>query len=143
MSQRSRVRQVILQITFQEDLNATNGFDWYRFLQDRLHRDMDLVKFGMKLLNGIRENLVEIDETIQAVATNWRIGRMAPVDRNVLRLAVWELKYSDTPPKVAINEAINLAKRFGGQNSPQFVNGVLDRILKNSAVEQPGSGSDS
>ena len=143
MSQRSRVRQVILQITFQEDLNATNGFDWYSFLQDRLHRDPELVAFGMKLLNGVRDNLEEIDETIQAVATNWRIGRMAPVDRNVLRLAVWELKYSDTPPKVAINEAINLAKRFGGENSPQFVNGVLDRILKNSTVDQsePDSGS--
>lgn len=127
----------MLQILFQEDLNSTDGFDWQKFLNDRMHGHPALVKFGMQLLSGVRGNLAGIDAVLQRVSTNWRVGRMPPVDRNILRLATFELKFSGTPPRVVIDEAINLAKRFGGKNSPQFVNGLLDRILKENAPENP------
>ncbi len=135
MSQRTRVRQIVLQILFQEDLNSTDGFDWETFLRDRLQRDRALVQFGNGLLEGVRQRRDEIDQLLQAASANWRVSRMPPVDRNVLRLAVWEMKYTTTPPRVALNEAINLAKRFGGKNSPQFVNGILDRVLKDLSPE--------
>lgn len=134
MSQRTRVRQIVLQILFQEDLNSTNGFDWRQFLTERLRGDARLVSFGLSLLEGVRSQRKRLDEIIQASSINWRVARMPPVDRNVLRMAVWEMTGSDTPPRVAIDEAINLARRFGGQNSPQFVNGVLDRILRDRQV---------
>jgi transcription antitermination protein NusB len=138
MSQRSRVRQIVLQILFQEDLNSTDGFDWRKFLHDRLRGDPGLTGFGFQLLDGVRTRQGELDELIQAASINWRVGRMPPVDRNVLRLAAWEICFGVTPPRVAIDEAINLARRFGGQNSPQFVNGVLDRLLRDrtAAPEQ-------
>lgn len=134
MSQRSRVRQIVLQILFQEDLNSTDGFDWRKFLHDRLRGDPALTSFGFQLLDGVRTRQGELDELIQAASINWRVGRMPPVDRNLLRLAAWEIRFGATPPKVAIDEAINLARRFGGQNSPQFVNGVLDRLLRDRAT---------
>ena len=79
----------------------------------------------------ISENKKEIDSMIAKYATNWQIDRMAVIDRNVLRFAAYELLYNkDIPPKVSINEAIDIAKKFGGPDSGKFVNGVLDKINK-------------
>jgi N utilization substance protein B len=84
--------------------------------------------FAESLVRGVREHLGEIDAQIQAASRNWRLERMARVDRNLLRLALYELKYADdVPAKVAINEAIEIAKRFGTSESSAFVNGILDR----------------
>ncbi|MBM3253318.1 MAG: transcription antitermination factor NusB, partial [Candidatus Omnitrophica bacterium] len=84
-----------------------------------------------KLVEGTIKNLDNIDSVVSRYATNWRLKRMAVVDRNILRLATYELLYlEDIPPKVAINEAVELAKKFGDSDSGKFVNGVLDRILK-------------
>jgi N utilization substance protein B len=81
-------------------------------------------------VGGVRAHLAEIDELLGRVSRNWRLERMARVDRNLLRLAIFELKFSaDVPAKVAINEAIEIAKRYGTAESPAFVNGVLDRCL--------------
>jgi N utilization substance protein B len=84
--------------------------------------------FAEKLVRGVRQHLAELDAQIQSASKNWRIERMARVDRNLLRLALYELKYEDdVPAKVAINEAIEIAKRFGTAESGAFVNGILDR----------------
>lgn len=81
-----------------------------------------------ELVKGILDNLTEIDPLIQAASANWKLARMPMVDRSTLRLAVYELKYTDTPAKVVINEAIELAKKFGAEESGSFVNAVMDRL---------------
>jgi N utilization substance protein B len=90
------------------------------------------------LVRGTRERLEEIDSLIRAQAENWRLERMPPVDRNILRLAVYELLYEpDVPQLVVVDEAVELAKRFGSEQSGRFVNGLLDGLIKRHAF--PGS----
>ncbi len=90
--------------------------------------------FARELVTGVCVELERIDETIQRFAQNWRVERMATVDRNVLRLAVWELIGNSAPPEVVIDQAVELARRFGGEGSPGFVNGVLDAIARTEGV---------
>src|SRR5205085_1435700 len=98
--------------------------------RDRL-RDPANEWFCLRLFNGVLKHLKEIDRRLSEAAENWRLPRMSGVDRNVLRLGAHELLYvPDTPPSVALNEAIELARRFGSAESPAFVNGVLDKLLK-------------
>lgn len=99
-----------------------------RFLERRL-ADPKLIEFAQDLVDRVRQMQPEIDIKIAAVAENWRIDRMAVIDRNILRLGVLEMLHSDDiPPKVAINEALELAKRYGTAQSSRFVNGILDRL---------------
>ncbi|MCB0311310.1 MAG: transcription antitermination factor NusB, partial [Bdellovibrionales bacterium] len=85
--------------------------------------------FARRVIAGIAENLSNIDECVTAASTHWSLARMSRVDRNILRLAAYELQYEeDIPQNVTINEAIEVAKRFGADDSPTFVNGVLDKI---------------
>ena len=82
-------------------------------------------------MRGVSDELEAVDDSIRKASTNWRLERMARVDRNLLRLALYELKYADdVPAKVAINEAIEIAKKFGTKESSRFINGLLDRIHK-------------
>ncbi|MGH7135274.1 MAG: transcription antitermination factor NusB, partial [Pirellulales bacterium] len=99
------------------------------FLRARL-KDDDLVTFGQSLVAGVRRNRAELDDLLNRLAENWSLQRMATTDRNVLRLGAYEILYADTPARVAINEAVELAKRFGSGQSAQFVNGILDRFLE-------------
>lgn len=85
-------------------------------------------KMAEALATGVVTNIESLDQQTADASENWRLGRMAAVERNILRLAVYELTLGDVPPKVAINEAIQLAHWFGGPQAPAFVNGVLDRI---------------
>jgi len=86
--------------------------------------------FAKELVSGVARHREEIDARITACARNWRVERMAAVDRNILRLATFELVYTQTPEAVALNEAVELARDFGGERSPAFVNGVLDAIAR-------------
>jgi len=87
--------------------------------------------FADRLVRGVKQNQVKVDELITRYTEHWDLERMAVVDRNILRLAVWELLAGEeTPAKVAINEAIEIAKKFGTQESSRFINGILDRIYK-------------
>ncbi len=129
MLRRSRAREVVLQLLFQRDLNprvarpATE-----QFVRDRL-RDAELERFALDLFDGVARHAAAIDKGLTTAAENWRLPRMAGVDRNVLRLGAFELLYTpQTPSNVALNEAIELARRFGSADSPAFVNGVLDRL---------------
>jgi N utilization substance protein B len=129
MARRHRAREIALQVLFQEDLNpASNPAVADQLLQRRLGSE-GLVEFARSLVAGVRRNRAEIDGWIERTATNWSLHRMAPTDRNVLRLGAYEVLYADTPPRVAINEAVELAKRFGSGQSAQFVNGILDRLM--------------
>ena len=94
-------------------------------------KDPDIRSYAEKLVRGVLEKIEIFDQIIERVADHWEIKRMAYVDRNILRLSAYELLYSDDiPVKVAINEAVELAKRYGEPDSSKFVNGILDRIAK-------------
>jgi len=96
--------------------------------------------FAEDIVNGVNSNKEELDRTITTYAANWEMGRMATVDRNILRIASYELLFAeDIPPKVAINEAIEMAKKYGDKNSGKFVNGILDKINKTGRLVE-GSG---
>ncbi len=128
MARRSRAREAALQLLFQEDLNpGVSEAAEMDFLFRKLN-STDLVAFARSLLDGVRRNRAELDQLLEQAAENWSLARMAATDRNVLRLGAYEILYSDTPGRVAINEAVELAKRFGTSHSAQFVNGILDRL---------------
>jgi N utilization substance protein B len=131
MSRRSRAREVVLQILYEDDLNPSRQLaDADQFLCGRLNHDEALVDFARSLLSGVRRNRAELDALLSASAENWSLPRMAVSDRNILRLGAFEMIYAETPDRVAINEAVKLAKRYGASQSSQFVNGVLDRLLR-------------
>src|SRR3569623_688601 len=131
MTRRSRAREVALQGLFQDDLNpAPDPGEADRFLQARLYASPELVEFARGLVAGVRRNRSELDGLLAKTAQNWGLERMAATDRNVLRLGAFEIVYSETPRGVAINEAGELAKRFGNANSAPFVNGILDKLAK-------------
>src|SRR5205814_9874572 len=94
-------------------------------------RDADVRRFSLELFDGVVSHLEEIDQKLSAAAENWRLARMATVDRNLLRLGAFEILFQkETPSAVALDEAIELARRFGSADSSSFVNGVLDRLRR-------------
>lgn len=136
MARRSRAREVALQVLFQDDLNpGQNPAHADEFLRRRLRND-ELVRFGRSLVAGVRRNRPELDDLLSRTADNWSLDRMAATDRNILRLGAFEILFSDTPGRVAINEAVELAKRYGTAHSAQFVNGILDRFLQGHSQQQ-------
>ena len=98
-------------------------------LENRL-KEPELRDFAVSLVLGVLRNREELDALIAAKAENWSVSRMAATDRNILRLGAYEIRYTDTPPRVAVDEAVELAKRFGAANSSQFVNGILDKLIE-------------
>jgi N utilization substance protein B len=132
MTRRSRAREVALQLLFQRDLNPGVDRAWIeRFAHDRI-REAEVAPFCLRLFDGITAHLDAIDAELAAAAENWRLPRMAAVDRNVLRMGAYEILFTpETPANVALNEAIELARRYGSADSPSFVNGVLDRLKEN------------
>ncbi len=97
----------------------------------------DVRAFAEDIVNNVRLRVEEIDRKISEYATNWQISRMAVIDRNVLRMGLYELMYAPgIPPKVAINEAVELAKKYGDTESSKFVNGILDKIHKKEIATQ-------
>lgn len=129
MARRSRAREVALQVLFQDDFQpGVNPHEADQFLQGRLKKP-ELIEFGRSLVSGVRRNRAELDELLSKTADNWSLARMAATDRNILRLGAFEILFGDTPDRVAINEAVELAKRFGSLQSKQFVNGILDKLL--------------
>ncbi len=136
MNRRSRAREVALQLLFQHDHNPTvDRADIERFVHDRL-RDAAAERFCLRLYDGVRAEGADIDFRLSAAAENWRLVRMATVDRNALRLGAFEVLHpEETPVAVAIDEAIELARRYGSADSPAFVNGVLDRLRRTAQPE--------
>jgi len=136
MMRRRRAREVALQVLFQEDLNPrvdVRASD--EFLQRRVPTT-ELLAFARELVGGVRRHRPELDARIEKAAANWSLARMAATDRNVLRLGAYEILFSDTPAPVAINEAVELARRYGTAQSGPFVNGILDRLMRDHASGQ-------
>ncbi len=129
MPRRSRAREVAFQVLYQDDLTPPDDprID-EQLLQGKL-RAKDLIEFARELVTGVRQHQEETDAAIERTAENWSLKRMAATDRNVLRLGTYELLFCDTPNRVAVNEAVELAKRFGSADSAKFVNGILDRLM--------------
>lgn len=131
---RRRSRQVALQVLFAFDLGGQADADRvFETFSDHFELPEGARAFAKELVGGVAAHRDELDERISAAARNWRLERMAAVDRNLLRLAAYELVYLGTPAQVAIDEAIELARQFGGDPSPSFVNGVLDAVAANLA----------
>ncbi len=139
MTNRSKAREFALQILYEIDTAEKDpGTAFERFFEHfessgrapgQTPPDPAVVEFTKRIVMGVAEHRDELDALVERASINWRLDRMPRVDRNVLRLAAWELtKTDDVPMKVVINEAIELAKRFGAEDSGSFVNGILDKL---------------
>lgn len=131
MRTRTEARQLALQYLYMSDLNAPGVIEPAAEFARASGVREEVGRFALDLVGKALGNLDRIDGEIRRAAVNWDIGRIAPVERNILRLGCAELLFLDTPPKVALDEAIELAKAFGNRDSGGFVNGVLDRIRTN------------
>jgi N utilization substance protein B len=135
MRKRTQAREFALQILYQVDIRQAELADvlqsFWDEKADRDEKEPEITEYTETLVRGVIEKLASIDKTIERYAENWEMKRMAYVDRNILRLATYEMLHLDEiPVKVAINEAVELAKRYGEPDSSKFVNGILDRIAK-------------
>ncbi len=138
MTTRRRAREIVLQLLYEDDLHPEqNAKVADQFLTKRLHGNRPLVEFARKLFQNVVANRKALDKALSSQAANWSLRRMAAIDRNVLRLGAYEILMTDTPGAVVINEAVELAKRFGDRQSGQFVNGILDRVLHQTAASAP------
>jgi N utilization substance protein B len=137
MGKRREGREAAVQFLFQDDLNKTEpgalpqALEEFWTLRESGARTR---QFAGELIGGVLEHREAIDERIKRVTANYELHRIAPVDRNILRVAIYEMLYTeDVPPVVCINEAIEIAKRFGSEDSGRFVNGILDRLKEEAA----------
>ncbi len=128
-TRRHKAREVVLQMLYQKDLNQDVSADDIRQMIQVDLRDEELQRFAWKLFAGVMESRAALDAKIEATAVHWTLSRMAPTDRNAIRLGAYELLHTDTPPRVVIDEALELAKTYGGPQSGSFVNGILDRLI--------------
>ena len=136
MDRRTRARELAMQGLYQLDVQGPDLLE--RLGEFFIENDPDnfVRKLASDWTKAAWENLARCDELIAASTIKWRLSRLSPVDKSILRLAVYQLKFCpDIPPKVAINEAVELAKKFSTDKSPAFVNGVLDAILKKLKAE--------
>ncbi|MBP7212704.1 MAG: transcription antitermination factor NusB [Anaerolineaceae bacterium] len=132
MKLRTRARLVALQALYEIDLteHSLGTVLDYRSLEQEL--DNSQLEFARELISGVRDNAALLDELISKYAPEWPMEQLAVIDRNILRMALWEVAfYKKTPLKVGINEAVELAKMFGTDSSPRFVNGVLGSLVEN------------
>ena len=135
MGLRTQARQSTLQILYQIEVARISPEEAIAdyFLSNEYgppHQE-----FTRSLVEGIASHQEELDKVISRYAKNWQISRMAVVDKNILRLGVYELMYTeDIPPKVTINEAVELAKKFGDLDSPKFINGILDSVFRKENI---------
>jgi N utilization substance protein B len=143
MSSRRKVRECALQLMFQWDINRGDPekLQELYWSSTRRSQDQELQDAANRLFSGALEQLDKIDAAVKKHAENWRLDRMAAVDRNILRLAIYEMTNciwpEPTPPAVVINEALDIARRYSGEAAVPFINGVLDGIRKSLAEPQP------
>lgn len=140
MATRHLIRAVVLQSLYEWDFYGQKK-DVTGVLERNLNEfapGVDEPEFGWRILQGVAGHLHEIDDAIKKNATNWPIDKIAIIDRNILRIGVYELLFADkdeVPPKVAINEAVELAKNYGGPNASRFINGVLGSLYELKKAE--------
>jgi N utilization substance protein B len=129
---RRQSREIALQVLFQIEYAPQISFEDLLALFDE-KKDLSIIKYADEIIHGVQAHKVKIDEKIQEASRHWKIERMGGVDRNILRLAVFEMFHASEmiEPKIAINEAIEIAKIYGSQESASFVNGLLDQVVRN------------
>ena len=139
MGVRRRGRELALQMLYQHELAGTDPETIFADFEELRDAPAEAREFAVALVRGVVERLPELDGQIGEQADHWRLERMATVDRNILRLALFELRFApDTPAAVVIDEAVEIAKRFGSERSSQFVNGVLDGLVHHAGRSGPG-----
>ena len=132
MGNRRKARELALNALFQGEMTATSAVENFPLLCENFEINKKAIPYGRELVYGITDKWEEINAKIAESAVNWRVSRMSVLDRNIIRLAAYELMFKEeVPPRVAIDEAIELAKRYCAEDSPGFINGILDAILKN------------
>ncbi len=137
MGNRRKARELALNALFQGEMTATSAVENFPLLCENFEINKKAIPYGRELVYGITDKRDELDAKIEESAVNWRVSRMSVLDRNIIRLASYEMMFKeDVPPRVAIDEAIELAKRYCGEDSPGFINGILDAILKNIGKEK-------
>ena len=137
MGRRRKSRESALQVLYQLNIAKQDATTALTRFQEHFLSDGEADDFLKRLVLGVLEHFSELDRLIEKYSENWRLDRINMIDRNILRIALFELLYCDEiPPKVTINEAIDLGKRFGSEDSGSFINGILDRI-QNEAVKKP------
>ena len=134
---RRKSRESALQVLYQLNITKQDVTTALARFQEHFLANEEADDFLKQLVLGVLENLPQLDRLIEQYSENWRLDRINTIDRNILRMALFELLYcKEIPPKVTINEAIDLGKRFGSEDSGSFINGILDRI-QNEAVRKP------
>lgn len=129
MAGRSEARRFVLQMLYLVDQNPDADRDRIHVQLRKEFTDEALREFAWSLFIGVLKHRDEMDTVITRTASNWRLERMAATDRNVLRLGMFEMTRMGTPPAIVIDEAIEIAREFGTENSPSFVNGILDKLI--------------
>ena len=131
MGHRRKAREITLQILYEVDMGTHSPKEVLAQFWRREPVTDDIQAFATTLVEGVVRNMKEIDVLIETHSTNWKLSRMAVIDRNILRFAIFEIVYlSDVPVSVSLNEAIEVAKKYGTVDSGAFINGVLDNIAK-------------
>lgn len=131
MKKRRMAREVVLQILYQKDITGDTSPKIPDECWEEIRGMQDAMAFADSLVKGTLNNLAKIDPLIEKNSDNWLIGRMGVIDRNVLRMSVYEMATdNDIPTKVTLDEAIEITKKYGTEDSSKFINGVLDKIKK-------------
>jgi len=136
LGKRRKSREFALQALYRWDITRKDDIKTIAQFRDHFSQRKEKDEFAERIALGVLEHAREIDQLIEEYSENWRLDRMPIIDRNILRMATFELLYcEDIPPKVTLNEAIELGKRYGSEDSGSFINGILDRI-QNEAVQK-------
>ncbi len=137
MGKRRSSRELALKFLYQFELNGGDLDEQIKLFLERNSSQEDVANFMKELVVSLIDKMEEIDEIIQKFSDHWILDRMTVIDRNILRMGVCELLFNfSTPPKVVINEAIDIAKKYGNEDSPEFINGILDKVY--NEIRQKG-----
>jgi N utilization substance protein B len=135
MGKRRTARELALKFLYQTEFNSNSPDSELNSFCDRANVSEEIQNFTQTLIKNIFFHKKEVDELLEKISANWATDRMAVIDKNILRLGICELLFDPTtPPKVVINEAVEIAKKFGTEESPDFINGILDKVFKDSKV---------
>jgi len=137
MGKRRAARELALKFLYQTEFNSDSPDSELNSFCERANVSEEIQNFTQTLIKNIFFHKKEVDRLLKKISANWVPDRMAMIDKNILRLGICELLFdSTTPPKVAINEAVEIAKKFGTEESPDFINGILDKVYKDSKITQ-------
>ena len=138
---RRKARELALKMLYQMETNSEDTDRALARYCESFPYQQDVIDYTRVLLSGIERERDAIDKLIKDASDNWRLDRITYVDINILRLGIYEMLYSeDVPPKVAIDEAIEIGKKYGNEDSREFINGVLDRVLKDFYKREKQAG---